>query len=376
MKEHLAPGAFELDPVKFEDLPGFEADQVAAFWRPFLASCRAVVDDSSELRKAVPPPRLFREACGQALTMGRDASEKEIRNFIQQSFEPHLIRPTGLERRAFFTAYYRPVIRASQYRTPQFREPLLARPDDLVTLSPGETNPELTGLSSARKDADGLLTPYPTRAQIDAGALGDHTKPVAFVEDAIEAFMIHVQGSARLVLEDGRTLDLTYAGRNGRPYTSIGKTLIERGDISLGEMSLERLKAWVRENGQEPGEAGRNLLHANQSFVFFSAQLADEQSGGPIGAAGVPLTKLRSIATDRSIWPYGLPFWIKADIPWDASVETPFNRLTVGQDTGTAIVGPARADLFFGDGTDAGVLAGGVRHYGRMYVLLPRVGAR
>lgn len=348
---------------------------MAAFWRPFLASCRTVVDDAPELRKAVPPDELFRRTCEQALTMSRTPSETDIRGFIERHFEPHRITPACVEQRAFFTAYYRPVIRASLHRTPHFREPLLARPDNLVTLSPGEMSPELTGLSSASKEPDGVLRPYPTRAQIDAGALGDHTRPVAFVQDAIEAFMIHVQGSARLLLEDGRTLDLTYAGRNGRPYTSIGKILIERGDISLEDMSLERLKTWVRENGQEPGEAGRDLLHANQSFVFFSAQLAETASVGPIGAAGVPLTTLRSIATDRSIWPYGLPFWVEAEIPWQAGGETPFNRLVVGQDTGTAIVGPARADLFFGDGPEAGRLAGGVRHHGRMYVLLPTDGA-
>jgi membrane-bound lytic murein transglycosylase A len=372
MRDTFASGAFDLQPIGFEDLPGYEADEMAAFWRPFLASCRAVVDDAPELRKAVPPAERFRQICAQALSMREAASEGDIRGFIERHFTPHLITPISVEQRAFFTAYYRPVIRASVHRTQEFREPLLARPDNLVTLSPNETSPELTGLSSASREVDGSLRPFPTRAQIDAGALGANARPVAFVKDAIEAFMIHVQGSARLVLEDGQALDLTYAGRNGRPYTSIGKVLIERGDISLADMSLDRLKTWVRENGQEPGEAGRNLLHANQSFVFFSVQAAEAPSVGPIGAAGVPLTTRRSIATDRSIWPYGLPFWIQAEIPWETGVETPFNRLMIGQDTGTAIVGPARADLFFGDGDEAGRLAGGVRHFGRMYVLLPR----
>jgi membrane-bound lytic murein transglycosylase A len=309
------------------------------------------------------------------LALGSGAGPLEIRAYLEKDFAPYLVVPNAAQKLAFFTAYYRPEVRASLVPTDEFREPLLARPDDLVTLPPGRSSPSLNGLSSARRRPDGALEPYLTRAQIDAGALGKRARPVAYVADAIEAFMIHVQGSARLVLGDKRSLDLTYAGRNGQPYTSIGKILIERGEIKLEDMSLERLKTWVRANGQDPGQAGRALLHANRSFVFFSATKAEEDAAGPTGAAGVPLTPRRSIAIDRSVWPYGLPFFVDANVPWEQSEPTPMQRLVVGQDTGTAIVGPARADLYFGDGAEAGRLAGSVRHHGRLFVLLPQGGA-
>jgi len=253
-----------------------------------------------------------------------------------------------------------------------FREPILARPADLVTL-PSSGDPSLpAGLTSARRTADGGLAPYPTRAEIDRGALGFRAHPIAYVEDAIEAFMIQVQGSARLRLPDGRAIDLTYAGRNGHPYASIGKMLLADNEIEASEMSLDTLKNWIRRTGQELGDAGRNLLHRNPSFVFFAASAATETSPGPIGAAGLPLTPFRSIAVDRHIWAYGVPFWIEAKLPWRDGAESTFVRTMVAQDTGSAILGPARADLYFGSGPIAGQLAGGIRHAGRMFVFLPR----
>ena len=368
--------AFELMHSSFDDLPDVFKDDLAAFWTPFLRSCAAVVATAPELRKAVAPGAAQRLACARALSLGYETTAANIAAYLRDHFDPCLISPRDGDHRAFFTAYYRPEVRASRIRSFTFRERLFARPDDLVTLEPGQESAALRGLSSARRQSDGTLIPYLTRAEIDAGALGERARPLAYVADAIEAFMIHVQGSARLVLDDGQALDLTYAGRNGQPYTSIGKILIERGDIKLEDMTLERLKAWVRANGQEPGERGRALLHTNQSFIFFSSAPADAAAPGPIGAAGLPLTPFRSIAIDRSVWPYGLPFWIDVDAPWSSAHDTPFKRLVIGQDTGTAIVGPARADLFFGDGPQAGHLAGSVRHHGRMFVLLPKDGLR
>lgn len=366
-----APGGFDLEPCAFHALPGWGEDELVSFWPAFIASCRAVASEAPELRKGTAPGADQRAACRKALALGPDAAAADVRGFLERNFRPFLISPHRGEPQTFFTAYYRPELRASLEPTPEFREPLLARPDDLVALEPGEANPALAGLSAAQRTPDGRLRPYPTRAQIDAGGLGRNARPVAYVADAIEAFMIHVQGSARLVLDDGRRLDLTYAGRNGHPYTSIGKALIARGEIKLEDMSLERLKAWVRQSGQEMDQPGRALLQMNRSFIFFSASPADRESSGPVGAAGLPLTPFRSIAIDRSVWPYGLPYWVEATIPWRSQDATPFRRLVVGQDTGSAIVGPSRADLFFGDGPEAGRLAGAVRHHGAIYVLLP-----
>ena len=302
--------------------------------------------------------------------------------FINLRFQAFEIFPSSQDRpggSAFLTGYYEPVVDGAMNRTEEFSTPMLARPDDLVMLDPGSDHgAQLSGLSAARRRDDGSLEPYPDRWAIDAGAIASRTKPVAWVRDAIEAFMIQVQGSAAIRLNDGAILRLSYSGKNGRPYTSIGKILVDNGFIPSSEMSLERLKRWVRDNGQAPGDKGLELLQKNASYVFFSADTSDPRTSGPIGGSGVPLSSLRSIAIDTKIWPYGLPFWIDAELPWtgEGSATTRFRRLLIGQDTGGAIVGPARADIYFGSGDKAGLLAGGIHHYGRMIVFLPKSGSR
>ena len=184
--------------------------------------------------------------------------------------------------------------------------------------------------------------------------------------------MIQVQGSGLVELTDGRRLRLIYDGRNGRPYTSIGRGLIEAGEIREAEMSLARLKGWLRAAGVRPGERGRAWMQRNASYIFFRLAPDEPPGGGPIGGAGLPLTPLRSIAVDSNLWPYGLPFWIEARLPWRGAQPEPFGRLMIAQDTGSAILGAARADLFFGSGDEAGLRAGSIRHDADFRVLLPR----
>jgi membrane-bound lytic murein transglycosylase A len=231
---------------------------------------------------------------------------------------------------------------------------------------------------------------------------------LVWLRDAVEVFMIQVQGSAKVRLADGQWLRLVYAGRNGQPYTSIGRILVDEGHIHAADMSLAALKGWIRARGQKFGEPGRALMQQNRSYVFFAAQSCADLEEGPIGGAGVSLSPLRSIAVDRTIWSYGLPFWIEADIPWTRAFSSevdagsrkenaskqesrtsfrfhrnekgssggpsPFRRLMIAQDTGSAILGPARADLYFGSGDEAGRLAAGIRHPARIVVLLPNAG--
>ena len=180
-----------------------------------------------------------------------------------------------------------------------------------------------------------------------------------------------MQGSARLRLADGRKARLVYDGRNGQPYTSIGRLLIEAGEIPEHEMSLARLKAWLRANGLKPGDKGRAIMQRNASYVFFRLVEDVDPALGPIGGAGIALTPLRSIAVDRTLWSYGLPFWIDAALPWESDDLSPFRRLMIAHDTGSAIVGPARADIFFGAGEAAGARAGAIRHRGAFAVLAP-----
>ena len=373
MAESGFPGA-HLKRLTFGDLDSFAKDDLQEAWPAFFLSCEAMMSETPHQRLGVSYSEAQKDIAKKALKIGLNQTSHDIRLFLEENFTPFLIIPDESKDEAhpaFFTAYYRPEVAASRVATANFSEPLFARPVDLVTLQPGEDLPGLTGLAAARLRDDGTLAPYPTRAEIDSGKLGTLATPLAYVADAIEAFMIHVQGSARLRFSDGSRADLTYAGRNGRPYTSIGKILIADGAFSLEDMSLARLKAWVRANGQKLGDKGRALLHRNESFVFFSSSPVEDATMEPVAAANVRLKAHRSIAIDRSLWPYGLPFWIEADLPWHDGHMNHFRRLMIAQDTGSAILGPARADLYFGTGEDAGVLAGNIRHAGRMIVLLP-----
>ena len=202
-------------------------------------------------------------------------------------------------------------------------------------------------------------------------SLSWNAAPIAYVRDAVELFLLQVQGSGRLRLADDETLTLTYDGRNGWPYTSIGKLLIAQGRVPEAEMSLARLKSTLRDLGLATGAPGRRLMQENRSYVFFRIDDSAMRRLGPIGGAGCALTPLRSIAIDRALWCYGLPFWIAVRVPWEKDAETRLERLMIGQDTGSAIVGPARADLFFGAGPAAGRFAGRVRHNAEITVFLP-----
>jgi membrane-bound lytic murein transglycosylase A len=288
-----------LTPLSFRDLPGFDDDDHAESWKAFRASCVAIAGGQTELRLGRGASLQHVRVCKEALILPEVPAIEAARAFYERAFTPCLIEPNDDQigqaaERAFFTAYYRPEVAASLTRSPQFQEPIFGRPADLITLgSDGDDVTMPSGLTGARRAPDGRLAAYPTRSEIDMGALGPFGRPIAYAEDAIEAFMIQVQGSARIRLADGQRIDLTYAGRNGHPYVSIGKILIRSGEIAPSEMSLDVLKSWVRSNGQQLGEPGRKLLHRNPSFIFFSGAPADDNSPGSIGAAGVPLKTAR-----------------------------------------------------------------------------------
>ncbi len=340
------PGGARLRAVSFADLPGFEADDHLAAFLAFQRSARAIASGAPELRNASPASDALRDLCAQAASAAIGTAAEALA-FFETRFTPFHIEP-GEAQPAFLTGYYEPVVPGSLTRTAAFTEPVLARPSDLEQ-----------------------IVPYPTRAEIEAMGVA-RFQPLVWLRDAIEVFMIQVQGSAAVDLPDGRRIRLTYAGRNGQPYTSIGRALIEAGEIAPEAMSLARLKQWVRDHGQAPGEPGRALLHRNRSYIFFTMDGSAERSTGPIGGAGVPLTPLRSVAVDRGLWPYGLPVHVDALLPGEDGTLAPFRRLMVGQDTGSAILGPARLDLFMGSGDAAGALAGNIRHHAGLYILLPR----
>ncbi len=357
-----------LAPRSFAEIDGFAGDDHLDAFRVFARQAAAVLERRLPLRPA-------RAAAAALLEVFRTALAESVstptaaRRFFEAHFEAFAVAPTP----GFVTGYYEPVVAGALVPSAQFRAPILARPGDLVTLPQGASLPGRPELSATRRLPDRRLVSYPERAEIEAHL--DRFQPIVWLEDPIEVFLVQVQGSARVVLPDGRQIRLVYAGGNGWPYTSIGAILVERGEIAPSEMGLAALKAWVRRHGQNPGEAGAALLHANKSYVFFAIDPQLREADGALGGAGVSLTPLRSMAVDRAIWSYGLPFWLDGDLSWQGDEPTPFSRLMIAQDTGSAIVGPARADIFFGSGATAGERAGAVHHPCEFVVLLPKTPA-
>jgi len=334
-------------PTAFSNLTGFEAENCVEAFNVFLASCRAILAEEPVLRQGTDAPPALKFICRTAVA-AEIGDEASARTFFQTNFE---LRRIKLEEKAqgFVTGYYEPVVEGALERSADFSAPVLALPQDF----------EVKG-------------EWPDRAAIEAGVLGDKAQPIVYLKDPVEAFFVHVQGSARVRLRDGSELRLTYAGRNGLPYTSVGKLLVEEHGIAPDKADMTGLKTWIRDKGQKPGEAGLALLQRNKSYIFFKANPLLDEGEGPIGGQGLPLTPFRSLAVDRAIWPYGLPFWIEAEIPWQGDEPSPFRRLMIAQDTGSAIIGPARGDIFFGAGPQAGDRAGRIRHAAQFTVFWPK----
>lgn len=357
-------GKARLERLSFEELAGWPQDDHAAAFNAFLRSCRAIAAQDPALRPARPIPSNLLAVCRRALERPGLAG-LSAREFFEAHFTPFAVRPLAGE--GFLTGYYEPEFAGSREADAAFKVPLLARPADLVTVPQGETLPGLApGLQAARRKGEGFA-PYPDRAAIEDGALGALARPLVHLREPAEAFIIHVQGSARIRLKDGSVMRVAYAGRNGHPYTSIGRLLVERGLMDLETMTLEKLMGWLKDNPEE----ARGLMRANRSYIFFreAAELSPED--GPIGGAGHPLVPGRSLAVDRSLWAYGLPFWLDGTLPITLESAEPLRRLMIAQDTGSAIVGPARGDFFVGSGPEAGTRAGLIRHPTRFTVLLP-----
>ncbi|GGK53576.1 murein transglycosylase A [Salinarimonas ramus] len=356
-------GGARLEPLSYDDLPGWAADDHEAALAAFRVSCAPILDGRAALRPAAKAGIDLLAACRAALEVAPGGA----RAFFERTFVPHRIVPHS--GRGFLTGYYEPELEGSLVPTARFATPLRGRPAALVTLAEGESVDGVDpSLRAALADGAGGHVPVPTRAEIEAGALDAQAQPVVWLEEPGEAFIVHVQGSARIRLPDGAVMRVGYAGRNGHPYTSIGRLLVERGEIERDEMSLERLLAWLRENGA----AARALMHENASYIFFTRLDGHDPALGPIGGAGVALTPERSIAVDRGLWPYGLPFYLTGALPDADGEEHPLARLVIAQDTGSAILGPARGDYFTGSGARAGTRAGLIRHATDFVVLLPR----
>ena len=343
--------------VPFSALEGWAGDDLGAALEPFRRSCAAAATG----RSRVSPPAELASVCRAV-----PADPTEARSFLESRFKAYEVPAQG-----FLTGYYEPEFAGAMERSEAFPVPLLARPADLVPV-PVEARPAgfPAELSAARRTGDGLQ-PYPDRAAIEDGALRDEARPVVFLKDAVDAFVVHVQGSAAIRLPDGQMLRVAYDGRNGHPYTSVARLLRARLAVPAEDLTADKLAAWLRAHPEE----ARELLRANRSYIFFRIAAELRPDEGPLGAAGVPLTAGRSLAIDSSLWPYGVPAWIEAEVARPEGGTERLRRLAIVQDTGSAITGPARADLFVGTGPEAGARAGVVRAPLRVVILWPEADA-
>lgn len=341
-----------LRKTDWSSLTGFEQDNLAAARGALLQSC-------SVLKKQ----EAWRPAC-EALGQQDMLSSDRIRAVLREHFTPYQVtNPDGTDT-GLVTGYYEPLLKGSRIRTERYRYPLYARPDDLVNVDLSSLYPELANRRLRGKLSDSKLTPYYSRGEIDVAQSPLSGHELLWVDDIVDLFFLQIQGSGFITLENGEGLHVGYADQNGQPYLSIGKVLIDRGELTADKASMQGIKAWGRRNPEKL----RELLNANPSYVFFH-ELPNGLSG-PLGALGVPIAAERSIAVDPRYIPLGAPVFLSTTLP---NSSQPLQRLMLAQDTGGAIKGAVRADFFWGAGFEAGRQAGAMKQRdSRMWVLLPK----
>ena len=371
MSASLNAAAIDLDvPVArigFSELAGWAEDDHAAAFAAFRKGCPIVVERPPKRRKIDVDGAQFARICGEALALPETLERDQARAFFETWFDPHR---AGSGNDAFFTGYFEPEVAGSRERGGAYQYPLYRRPKDLVKIDKTNRPPELDpAVRFARQTDDGVVA-YFERREIESGALDGLVLELFWLARPIDAFFVHVQGSARIRLTDGSLMRVAFDGKSGHDYTSIGRVLVGGGALSEAEASMETIRAWLAAHP----DAAREVMWQNRSFIFFRVTDVPSEDLGPIGAAGIALTAERSLAVDRSWHPFHVPVWVDVELPiGPAGAFRRHRRLTVAQDTGSAIVGPARGDIFFGSGEEAGALAGRVKHFGDLVVLVPRM---
>jgi peptidoglycan lytic transglycosylase A len=356
-----------LHPAEFTDLSGWQDDNLVAFLPALHKSCAkilrlpksrslgaggigGIVEDWTgicEEAKVLPPQNAV------------------IRSFLERLFTPVKVSNNGDER-GLFTGYYEASLKGSRVQTDLYKTPLYLRPDELVMVHLGRFRDKFKGQRIAGRVVNGELIPFADRKKIEEGALEGRDLEIVWVDSAVDAFFLHIQGSGRIAMDDGSALRVGYAGQNGHPYFAIGKSLIDQGEVPREKMSMQAIRTWLESN---PGKAD-DLMQENASYIFFR----ELKTSGPIGAQGVELTPGRSLAVDRKWMPLGVPIWLQTEVldgPDDTEAD-PFRTLLMAQDTGGAIRGPVRGDVFWGNGKSAYERAGAMKSEGDYWMLLPK----
>ena len=338
-------------PSNWDNLPEWTTLDLTPSWAALMQSCRVL--------KAKPQ--------WQAVCLGADLVDKNDsaaqRLFYEEKLTPYQVFNTDGSEQGVITGYYEPLLKGSRFKSERFRYPLYAAPDDMLEIDLGDAYPQLKGQRLRGRLSGKKVLPYYNRAEIDAGTTSLKGRELFWVENAVELFFLQIQGSGRIELVDGRHIKVGYAEQNGYPYVSIGKKLIEMGEMKLEDASMQGIKAWGERNPTKLTA----LLELNPSYVFFRE--LPENLSAPLGALGVPLTNEYSIAVDPKTIPLGSPVFLATTQP---NTSIPLNRLMLAQDTGGAIRGPVRADFFWGFGEKAASQAGRMKQKGRMWVLFPK----
>jgi peptidoglycan lytic transglycosylase A len=367
------PDKLTLTPVTFATLPGWEDDDLSMALEAFGRSCSLFLSDKQLPQTPVGPGGIagtvadWRPPCAASASLqdlfrialiSEDGVRAKKRELFETWFTPYKAANNGRSQ-GLFTGYYEPELRGARQPGGVYATPLLRRPPDLVTVELGLFRPDWRGERIAGHAVNGRLLPFESRAEIEHGALDRQHLAFLWVDDPVDAFFLQIQGSGRVRLPDGTMVQIGYDGQNGKPYVPIGRLLLERGALDRDNVSMQAIRAWIKANP----EAGAALMAENPSYVFFREVVGD----GPIGAQGVALTAERSLAVDRDFVPLGVPVWLDAG---DGAGK--LQRLMVAQDTGGAIRGPVRGDVFWGFGPAAEVRAGTMKAAGEYYLLLPK----
>lgn len=358
-KKETAP--LILKKSSFSALPGWKDEDFKNLAGAFDKSCERILkkDPGSHFG---PDPRWGKSEEWQQVCIELRGEHSPTPQILRQFFETHFLPysvSAGHEQSGLFTGYYEASLRGSKTKTDKYNIPLRARPDDLVMVNLGEFRDELKGQRIAGRVIGGNLKPYEDHAEIISGKLPkDQDIPLLWVDDPVDAFFVQIQGSGVVSLEDGSAVRIGYAGQNGHPYYAIGRELIKRGELTKENVSMQSIRAWLHAHPDQATE----IMTTNPSYVFFRTL---ENKDGPIGGEGISITPLRSLAIDRSLLPYGLPLWVDIEEP-------NLQRLMIAQDTGGAITGPVRGDVFWGYGLKAEEMAGAMKSDGRYWALLPK----
>ncbi|WP_407946853.1 murein transglycosylase A [Oxalobacter aliiformigenes] len=343
----------ERQQVSFSDLPGWKSDNLKDVLPAFRKSCRAIGKKKD-----------WQDVCAKAYDIDENDTFA-IRSFFETHFVPYRIANENGSETGLATGYFEPLLKGSRVRKGKFRTALYRQPDDLLVVDLASAYPQLKGLRLRGKLDGNRVVPYETRAEIEkSGKLAGHE--IVWVDDVLDAFFLEIQGSGRVYIpESGETIRLAYANQNGRPYRSIGRYLLDRGELKPGQASSQQIRQWIRRNP----ERLREVLDSNPSYVFFREERIDDPSEGPKGALGVPLTPERSIAIDPRHIPLGAPVFVDTTRPYSS---VPLQKLMLAQDTGGAIRGAVRADYFWGFGPQAGEMAGKMKQKLKVWLLLPK----